>query len=108
MTCSTGAPSASPTASAITGRPRLPPTSREYRTDVACPWSSGQSSSRSSASSTRVLSSAGLCIGPSRALRLLELLFDRLRELGELAEQLDRAIRRAFAALRQLLELCAR
>src|SRR5579859_5037417 len=114
----------------MTGRTRLPPTSSEYRTDVAWPWSSGQRSSRSSASSTSPFSSSGLCIGPPRpaeggpvftaghrrlrrrcfqrrSLRLLELVLDRFRKLGELAEELDRPLRRALA-LRQLLELGAR
>src|SRR5579872_4721400 len=94
ITCSSGAPSASPTASEMTGRTRLPPIStRPYRADSAWPCSSGQSFSAWSSSSTTARSSSGLCgIAFRFALRALQLLLDRLRQLGELAEDLERAL----------------
>ena len=84
---------------------RLPPISTSpYRADSCWPWSSGQSSSCSSASSTSAFSSSGVRIGvPLRAVDRVDQL---LRRGVELRQQVDGLLER-LAALElqpQLLE----
>src|SRR6476469_3651144 len=102
-------PAASAVARQMTGRTRLPPTVIEYRTDSAWPCSCGQSSSDSRESSTRTRSSSGLVgIRLGRALGALQLLLDRLRELGQLRQDLERAVGRSALGLRERVELSPR
>src|SRR5581483_6031197 len=67
-------------------------------------WSSGHSSSRSSASSTRPRSSSGLCIALGLPLGALELVLYRLRQLGELAQDLERTLGRGVLVGREPVE----
>src|SRR5581483_1615310 len=101
ITRSSGAPSACPVASEMTGRTRLPPISTSaYRADSRCPCSSGHSSSASSSASTIAFSCSGSCI------RLppcsLDLRMRLPRQLRDLAEELDGRVR-----VGRLLEPCA-
>src|SRR4029453_18325204 len=84
-------PAASAVARQRTGRTRLPPPPSAYRTASSRAPISGESSSALRCCSKRRRCSSGVRIG--LALRLRERSLDVLRDLGELAEELDRDVR---------------
>src|SRR6266545_2244625 len=105
ITCSGGASSASPTASEITGRMRLPPISTSaYRADSRWPASCGHSWTCSSASSTSARSSSAACIG--FPLLMVDRLQQLLRRHLDLGQELDRLLQvgARLDLLTQLLE----
>src|SRR6476469_8629598 len=96
-------PAASTVARQITARTRLPPSSA-YRTASACPWSSGVRARSPRYPSASARSRSGLCTGIRLALGLLELLFDRLAELGELRQNVEGLV--SVVGLGETFELC--